>query len=347
MARRVRGQLLEALLDGLPEACLGVDRSGRIRFLNASARELLELDADLDVIDLEVWNALPRSDFSKLLGGAVKAVQTQPTEQVQAFPGERVCLVQILPVDSEDGRLQGWAVYLRDMSAVKKLEQGLEQFLVDVNQQLKLPLTSIKGYVETLLEGAYQSPEVTRRFLQVINEETNRLTRLVVSMEEAAAPKPVKAAPVPTDLISLLREVITLFSRVAAEKGVHLSADVPSQMAQVRVRPQDFRKAIVNLLDNAVKCTGLKGGGSVTVTLTARRQSVEIQVVDTGVGIAPDELDKVFEKFYRVQQGPAAELGGTGLGLSVVREVLQDLGGKVSVTSEVGAGATFLLSLPA
>ena len=347
MARRVRGQLLEALLDGLPEACLGIDRSGRVRFLNRSARELLELDRDLDVIDQEVWNALPRSDFSRLLGSAVKAVQSQLLEQVQAFPGGRVCLVQIIPVDSEDGRLQGWTVYLRDMSAVKKLEQGLEQFLVDINQQLKLPLTAIKGYVETLLEGAYQSPEVTRRFLQVINEETNRLTRLVVSLEEASAPSAPKSALVAIDLVSLLRELVTLFSQVAAEKKVALQVDVPGHLAPVRVRPQDFRKALINLLDNAVKCTGLKGGGTVTMAVIARRSAIEIQVADTGVGIAAEELERIFEKFYRVKQGLAAELGGTGLGLSVVREVVHDLGGKVGVTSSVGEGSTFTVTLPA
>ena len=345
MARRVRGQLLEALLDGLPEACLGVDRSGRLRFLNHAARELLEV-GDVDLIDQEVWNALPRSDFSKLLGTAVKAVQSQTLEQVQAFPGERVCLVQIVPVDSEDGRLQGWVVYLRDMSAVQKLEQGLEQFLVDVNQQLKLPLTSIKGYVETLLEGAYQSPEVTRRFLQVINEETNRLARLILSLEEATSPKAPKSATVPTDLSLLLREVVSVFSQVAAEKKVDLVLEVPGNLAPLSLRPADFRKALVNLLDNAIKCTGLKGSGRVTIGVTARRHSTDIQISDTGVGIPPDELEKIFEKFYRVQHGPTAELGGTGLGLSVVREVVGDLGGKVSATSEVGVGSTFIVSIP-
>ena len=317
-----------------------------MRFLNRSARDLLEL-GDVDIIDQEVWNALPRSDFSKLLGSAVKAVQSQTLEQVQAFPGERVCLVQIVPVDSEDGRLQGWVVYLRDMSAVQKLEQGLEQFLVDVNQQLKLPLTSIKGYVETLLEGAYQSPEVTRRFLQVINEETNRLARLIVSLEEATTPKAPMAAPVPVDLNMLLHEVVSIFSQVATEKKVRLILDVPANLAPLRIRPADFRKALINLLDNAIKCTGLKGSGQVTLSVTARRQTTDITISDTGVGIPAGELDKIFEKFYRVQQGPTAELGGTGLGLSVVREVVADLGGKVTVTSEVGAGATFVVSIPA
>ena len=324
---------------------MGVDRSGRVRFINRSARELLEI-GEADILEQEVWNALPLSDFSRLLGNSVKSVQSQALEQVQAFPGDRVCLVQIIPVDSEDGRLQGWVVYLRDMSAVQTLEQGLEQFLVDVNKQLKLPLTAIKGYVETLLEGAYQSPEVTRRFLQVINEETNRLARLIVSLEEATAPPAPKSPPVPCDVTMLMREVVTLFSQVAAEKNVRLSLEAPNQMAVVKLRPDEFRKALVNLIDNAIKCTGLKGGGQVALALTVRRNSLEIQVQDNGVGIAPDELEQIFEKFYRVKQGPAAELGGTGLGLSVVREVVVALGGRVSASSELGQGATFTVSLP-
>ena len=344
MARRVRGQLIEALLDGLPEACLGIDRSGRIRFINRPARQLLGVSED--VLEQELWDALPLTDFSRLLGTSIKASVPQPVEQVVVFPPDRAFVLQLVPVDNDEGRLQGWVALLRDMSAVKKLEQGLEQLVTDVNQQLKKPVTAIKGFVETLLEGAYTNAEVTKRFLQVINEETNRLARLIVTLEEASAQKAPEAKPVPTDLVPLLRSCVAMFSQVAAEKNLKLETDLPANLPPVQLVSDDFRRAVINLLDNAIKVTGLKGSGKVVLSAGPRRNYVEIHVADTGVGIDPEELDSIFERFTRVKHGPAAELGGTGLGLSVARDVVQRFGGTLTVKSEVGSGSTFTIQLP-
>lgn len=346
MARRVRGQLLDALLESLPEACLGIDRSGRVRFVNQRALNLLGGSPNAEWVDQSIWDVLPVSDVLKLLGQTVKSSADTPTEQVVVVPPQSLCLCQLSPVHNEENRLQGWVAYLRDMTPVQQIEKGLDDFLRDVNQQLRTPLTAIKGYVETLLEGAYQSPEVTRRFLQVINEETNRLARLILSLEEAANPAPEPAAPSSVDLIPVLRRAATMFEGVAREKNLALVCDLPDRLPPVEVREDEIHKVVVNLLDNAVKCTGLKGYGQVTLRAEARRSGLEIHVVDTGVGIDESELDKIFEKFYRVTQGPAAELGGTGLGLAVSRQVMQEHKGQLEVRSQVGEGSTFTARLP-
>jgi two-component system phosphate regulon sensor histidine kinase PhoR len=346
VARRVRGQLLDALLESLPDACLGVDRSGRVRFANQRALDLLGSGNPSDWVDQSIWDVLPVSDFLKLIGQTVKSSVDTPVEQVVVIPPQFLCLCQLAPVHNEENRLQGWVAYLRDMTPVQQIEKGLDDFLRDVGQQLRTPLTAIKGYVETLLEGAYQSPEVTRRFLQVINEETNRLTRLVLSLDEAANPAPAPAEPVQVDLVPLLRRAATMFEAVAREKNLSLVCDLPERLPLVEVREDEIHKVVVNLLDNAVKCTGLKGHGQVTLKAEARRTGLEIHVVDTGVGIAAADLDKVFDKFYRVQSGPAAELGGTGLGLSLSRQVMEEHRGQLEVRSEVGQGATFTARIP-
>lgn len=346
MARRVRGQLLDALLESLPDACLGVDRSGRVRFVNQKALKLLAQNATGDWVDQSIWDVLPSSDFLKLLGQTVKSSVDTPVEQVVLVPPQSLCLCQVSPVHNEENRLQGWVAYLRDMTPVQQIEKGLDDLLRDVNQQLRTPITAIKGYVETLLEGAYQSPEVTRRFLQVINEETNRMTRLVLSLEEAAHPNTKPAEMASVDLVPVLRRAATMFEGVAREKNLALLCDLPERLPAVEVREDEIHKVVVNLLDNAIKCTGLRGFGQVKLQAEARRSGLEIHISDTGVGIAEHEVSKIFEKFYRVQEGPAAELGGTGLGLAVSRQIIEEHGGQLEVRSQVGQGSTFTARLP-
>ncbi|MFN8607577.1 MAG: ATP-binding protein [Vulcanimicrobiota bacterium] len=346
MARRVRGQLLDALLESLPDACLGVDRSGRVRFVNQKALQLLVQKAQDSWVDQSIWDVLPTSDFLKLLGQTVKSSVDMPVEQVVLIPPQSLCLCQLSPVHNEENRLQGWVAYLRDMTPVQQIEKGLDDLLRDVNQQLRTPITAIKGYVETLLEGAYQSPEVTRRFLQVINEETNRMTRLVLSLEEAANPKARPAEMVQVDLVPVLRRAATMFEGVAREKNLSLLCDLPERLPAVEVREDEIHKVVVNLLDNAIKCTGLKGHGQVKLQAEARRSGLEIHVSDTGVGISEHEIGRIFEKFYRVQDGPAAELGGTGLGLAVSRQIVEEHGGQLEARSQVGQGSTFTARLP-
>ena len=346
MARRVRGQLLDALLESLPDACLGVDRSGRVRFVNHKALKLLASSPQAEWVDQSIWDVLPTSDFLKLLGQTVKSSVDTAVEQVVLVPPQSLCLCQLSPVHNEENRLQGWVAYLRDMTPVQQIEKGLDDLLRDVNQQLRTPITAIKGYVETLLEGAYQSPEVTKRFLQVINEETNRVTRLVLSLEEAANPNAKPADPVQMDLTPMLRRAATMFEGVAREKNLALAFDLPERLPEVEVREDELHKVVVNLLDNAIKCTGLKGHGQVKLQAEARRAGLEIHVSDNGVGISEHELHKIFEKFYRVQDGPAAELGGTGLGLAVSRQIVEEHGGQLEVRSEVGKGSTFTVRLP-
>ena len=306
---------------------------------------MLGVKADA-VLEKELWEVLPINDFTRNLSQAVKASEPEESEQVVVFPPDRVYVAQMIPVESPDGRNSGVVAYLRDMTAVQKIERGLDQFLTDVNAQLKLPLTAIKGYVETLLEGAYQNQEVTKRFLQVINEETNRLTRLVVSLEEAATGPGSEPQKAPTDLLVIIREVAGMFNQVATEKNLALQLALPTSLPSLSVAGEGMRRVLVNLIDNAVKCTGLKGYGWVKVTVRETPTDVEIVVADSGVGIDPDEQEKIFERFYRVTAGPAAELGGTGLGLAVAQEIVEQHGGSVCVTSQVGEGAAFTVRLP-
>ncbi len=323
-----------------------MDKSSRVRFLNPKAAELFQVDPK-KALDAKLWDVLPINDFTRSLSSLVNESDPDPKEQVVVFPGDRLFVAQFLPVYSEN-RCTGVVCTLKDMAGVQKIEKSLEQFVTDVTRQLKVPLTAIKGFAETLLEGAYQNADITHHFLKVINEETNRLARLVLSLEGAAQPdQSPRLNKRPLPLVSLVEGSLALFRESADEKNVRLLHEIPPDLPLVEVDPEQMRRVLDNLVDNALKFTGLLGEGSVKVLATAERGEIVVSVVDTGVGIEPAEQGKIFDQFYRVDHGPASELGGTGLGLSVARTVVEAHGGRIGVESELGSGATFWFKLKA
>lgn len=346
MPPRIEGQLSDALIDGLLDPCLGIDRSGVLRIFNREAGRLFDR-RPAEALGRPLWDVLPSGDFTRAFSAQIKASEPVPVEQVIVFPGDRVFAVQMAPVRTERGRNLGAIAVLRDMAGVRQIERGLDHFLVDVTRRVSVPLTAIKGFVETLLEGPYQDPEITRRFLQIINEETNRLVRVVMTLEESAR---VGEVPVLSKQRSRLEPLVeasaNMFRDVAAQKGVDVEVDLAPDLPWIQIDPDRIRRVLVNLVDNAVKFTGVRGRGRVAIRATSRGGVVHVAVSDTGVGIPESERELIFERFHRVNEGPAAGLGGTGLGLSVAREIVDAHGGSLEVESEPGEGSTFTFHLP-
>lgn len=346
MPPRIEGQLSDALVEGLGDPCLGIDRSGEIRIFNAQAGRLFGL-RPRDIIGKSIYEALPLSEFTRAFIAQIKASEPSPVEQVMVFPGDRLFAVQLSPVRTDRGRNLGAIAILKDMAGVQKIEKGLDQFLVDVTRRISVPLTSIKGFVETLLEGPYQDPDITRRFLQIINEEANRLVRLVMSLEESSHPGETPALALGTVHIDgVIQGAADMFREVAAGKNVELVVHGEPDLPLLQGDAEQLRRALVNLVDNAVRFTGVKGRGQVKVSAVHRNGSLHLAVADTGVGIPPEEQARIFERFYRVSEGPAAGLGGTGLGLSVAKEIVEAHGGSIEVQSKPGKGSTFTIHLP-
>ncbi|HXE71573.1 MAG TPA: PAS domain-containing protein, partial [Candidatus Nitrosotenuis sp.] len=234
MPPRIEGQLGDALVEGLEDGCVGMDRAGVVRIFNPKAEALLGVRAR-EVVGRKIWDALPLSDFTRAFIAQIKQSSPAPLEQAMVFPGERLVLVRLQAVRTDQGRNLGAVAVLRDMAGVQKLEKGLDQVLQDVTSQLIVPLTSIKGFVETLLEGPYQNAEITRRFLHVINEETNRLVRVVMSLREAAAPPAPQVRVRPTSLEPLLRSAVEMFRGLAEQKNLRLTLEIPPDLPLVEV----------------------------------------------------------------------------------------------------------------
>jgi two-component system phosphate regulon sensor histidine kinase PhoR len=294
-----------------------------------------------------------------LLGVIRKVLTIGGTVHAEAaFGGERprIFAVTAAPVHSEpdkgeSGRAAGGAaagvvLVLHDISDLRRLERVRRDFVANVSHEFKTPLTAIQGFAETLLGGALDDPQNSRRFLEIIRDHAARLGRLtddLLKLSQMEAGKlELDLRPVAvTDLIDSCVETTRL---KAGEKQLALVTDIAPALPPVRADSNRLREVLQNLLDNAVQYT--PPGGRITVRAAAGDSGVVISVADTGIGIPQLDLERIFERFYRVDAARSREVGGTGLGLSIARHLVESHGGRISVESEVGRGSTFSVYLP-
>lgn len=354
MPKKIVGVLSDFLVDHFDEACIGIDKEGRIHFINRAAGVLFEVDPQV-VVGQKIWDALEMTDFTREFVRVVKPGGTEARDRLVVMPNQRALQVGFLAVRGSEGRLVGAVAVIRDVTSIQRIEKDVGTLVGRIAEEMRLPLTSIKGYVETLLEGGYTEPAILRKFLQIINDETNRMARLLVGLMDAGDhPKPADAPTAPVSLTRVAGDVAASLSPLVTQKQIGLDVDVPATLPAVRANEALLKQAVTNVVDNAIKIAGLnatlpdKAGEPGAVRLFARTDAggVVLEVHDNGVGLPPDELTRVFERFYRVTTGPAAQLGGTGLGLSIAREIVEAFGGRIDVRSRVGQGSCFTLSLP-
>ncbi|HHV54312.1 MAG TPA: hypothetical protein GXX55_02510, partial [Firmicutes bacterium] len=242
----------------------------------------------------------------------------------------------------------GVVVVFHDITELRRLERVRKDFVTNVSHELRTPLTSVKGFVETLLDGAMNDPVTCRRFLEIINQQAERLVALVNDLLDLSR---VESPDIPLrrqaiNLNSLAQEVGLTLTPRAESQGLRLELDLEPNLPPVWGDEELLRRLLLNLVDNAIKYT--PAGGRVTIRTRAERSGgLTLAVADTGVGIPKRDLPRIFERFYRVDKARSRQLGGTGLGLAIVRHIVERHGATIDVQSEVGAGSTFTVHFPA
>jgi two-component system phosphate regulon sensor histidine kinase PhoR len=250
--------------------------------------------------------------------------------------------VRAAPLPGEEGtRL----VVFRDVTDVRRLETMRRDFVANVSHELRTPVTAVRSAAETLQGGAADDPRARQKFLDAIARNAERLQRLIEDLLDLSKieSKQLALKTEPIDLQAITAHALGLVRERAEERGVRLvhavGADVPHAMADRRALEQ----ILANLLENAVKyCPG----ATVTVRAAARDERVSVSIDDTGSGIAPQHVPRLFERFYRVDAGRSRDVGGTGLGLAIVKHLSEAMGGSVAVESVLGRGTTFTVTLP-
>lgn len=237
---------------------------------------------------------------------------------------------------------------IQDFTSVQQAEAGQREFVSNVSHELRNPLAAIKAIVETLESGTIEDEAVARDFLGRISQDVDRMSKLVDDLLELSRLESGQLTLRLGDVAvaCLLREVTARFQPAAAERGIILSSDAPDGLPALAADADRLRQVLINLLENALRFT--PSGGSISLAAVAGGGSVEFRVADTGVGIAPEHLPHVFERFYKVDRSRRSidYGGGTGLGLAIARQIIEAHGGSMTVTSEEGAGSVFFFSVP-
>lgn len=333
----------EALFDSMAEGLLLLDQNGRIQLANRAFNSLFEVNGDLR--SRTIMEALRLHELADLVDFVGDHKQVVGYELKLSHSSERWLQVNGAALFDGGGQRYGTILVFHELTRIKQLERTRQEFVANVSHELRTPLSLITGYVETLLDGAKDNPEVAARFLKTISRNAERLKLLI---EDLLTISELESGRVKLNLrAAALREVtekvLSDFKTRAAERRVRLVDEVPE--FAVRVDTNRLEQVLGNLLDNAIKYGREEGMVRVGAKLAGSDQ-VEVVVQDDGPGIPSDSLERVFERFYRVEKARSRELGGTGLGLSIVKHIVQSHGGKAWVQSELGKGASFFFTLP-
>ncbi len=340
-----QGQLQEAVLSSMVEGVLAVDSQQRLITLNRAAAQLLGVDY-LASQDLTIQEVVRDSQLLSFITRTIFARGPIDAE-VAMRQGQQIIQAHGTFLKDAQGADIGFLIVLHDVTHLRRLEMSRRDFVANVSHELKTPITSIKGFVETLLAGALQEPENARNFLGIVSRQTDRLNEIIDDLlslsrieQDAEQGRVFLTAG---RLKAVLDSAIQICEAKAAAKEISIRLNCPDQL-RARINAPLLEQALVNLIDNAVKYS--PGGSAVQVEALRDDAEVVVRVRDQGVGIEKSQLDRIFERFYRVDAGRSRKIGGTGLGLAIVKHIAQAHHGRVMVESTPGAGSLFSLHLP-
>jgi two-component system phosphate regulon sensor histidine kinase PhoR len=333
----------DTLFDSMVEGVLVLDDRDRVQFANRAFAGMFATSGALRGKTL--LEAVRSAEVDAIVDRAHREGRVEDHElQLTGTPERWLQLNAATVLDAERRRL-GTILVCHDLTRLKQLERTRQEFVANVSHELRTPLTMIKGYVETLLGGAKDDPTTATKFLTTVERHTGRLTLLI---EDLLALSAMESSQMQLNLqaVTLADAVEKTFTDLkprAEAKPVTLGQQTGA--LTVRADADRLQQVLSNLVDNAIKYG--RAGGTVTVTARATGDGqVEVCVRDDGPGIPATALERVFERFYRVDKARAREQGGTGLGLAIVKHIVQAHGGRVWAHSDPGAGAGFYFTLP-
>lgn len=338
----------KAVLSSMSEAVLAIDSEQRLITLNASAAKMIGVDISnaKGRILQEIIRNTALGDF--VTKSLASNVSTENDIVLHHDGIESFLQAKSNALQDEKGQKIGILVVLNDMTRLRKLEQVRRDFVANVSHELKTPITSIRGFVETLQEGAIKSPEDTRRFLNIIARQSNRMNALIDDLLELSTiEQQAEKAQITlkhNSVHNVLKDAITLCYDKSQAKQIQIELKCTENIA-TDINAPLLEQAVVNLLDNAIKYSSC--GSEIEVIGAKTDNHVFISVTDFGCGIDNEFLPRLFERFFRVDKARSRELGGTGLGLAIVKHIAQTHNGSVTVESSPGKGSTFTINFPA
>lgn len=341
---------LETVFSSMVEAVIAIDRNERVISINTAAAELLGISRDA-ALGKMVQEIVRNSHLQEQVEKILSTRESVEDEVVLKDPGgDRFLQTSVVTLYDGKGESAGVLIVMNDVTRLRRLERIRRDFVANVSHELRTPITSIRGYVETLLDGALDDREDAEKFLKIVFRQSQRLNAIIddllalsrIEQESGDGSIHMEEAP----LRCVLETAVQTCQVNADRHGVKLDLDCPDTIMAL-MNEALLEQAVVNLLVNAIKYS--TEGGTIFVRAEpakgAGTDSIRISVRDTGCGISPEHLPRLFERFYRSDKARSRELGGTGLGLAIVKHIAGAHRGRIEVSSRLGEGSEFILTI--
>jgi len=330
----------EMIINYMTDGIIAFNRDGYIIHINSAALSVLEMEQ----CSLTFSGIMERLGLNYELPDILKKKNLSDISENVRIK-DKFFRVQFASFTDKENNVEGLITVLQDYTEQQKLDNMRKEFVANVSHELKTPLTSIKSYAETLLDGALEDRETARNFLEVIYSESNRMDRLVkdlllLSKHDSG----IKLNLTRISPVSLVNSVVARMRMSADEKNQALNVVVTEKVPDINGDEDRLEQLLFNVIGNAIKYT--PENGSITIYVGKTGEDVCIKVVDTGIGIPEEHLDRIFERFYRVDKARSRQMGGTGLGLSIASEIVKSHGGTIKAESRINEGTTIIITLP-
>ncbi|MBD3258926.1 PAS domain-containing protein, partial [candidate division GN15 bacterium] len=335
-----------AVLSSMIEGVVAIDSRERVINLNKAAAAMFEIDQEW-ARNRSIQEVMRNVDLHGFASRALNSLE--PIEAEITLPGneERYLHVHGTVLRDASGERTGGVIVMNDITRLKRLENIRRDFVANVSHELKTPITSIRGFVETLLDGAMNQPHDAWRFLKIIIKQTNRLNAIVEDLlslsriEKETESREIELSRY--ELFPILTGAVQSCEARASARKIRVTLACDRDITAT-VNARYLEQAVINLIDNAIKYS--ESNSEVRVSAEVDNGGVAVRVSDEGCGIAPEHLSRLFERFYRVDKARSREVGGTGLGLAIVKHIALAHRGQVTVDSTPGEGSTFTIHLP-
>jgi len=329
---------LEIVLYNMTDGVVAYDASGRVVHANHVCSEFLNL-ADIENVPLS--EMLCRLGVENASNPDIDALRDSTMTM-----GDRYIHATFNAYSGKDGETDGVIIVLQDITKHMKLDNMRKEFVANVSHEIRTPLTTIKSYTETLIDGAIDDRPTAEEFLNTINNEADRMTRIVKDLLELSQMdnNKMELHVQQVDLVALVKKNVGQHMVTATRLRKTVTFASSAAKMPMEVDPERINQVINNIVTNALKYSG--ENAVVNVVMEEAQQFYRVYVKDNGMGIPKEDLRRIFERFYRVDKARSRQLGGTGLGLSIAKEIMEAHGGKISASSELGRGTTMILRFP-
>ena len=338
---------LTSIVKSISHGILAIDIKGNILLINDIAKEMLKSDTEINLEGLNFKNVVKDKSILEVFQKYVGSTQNEVIEL--NLKNNLVYRIKIDPVYLQDSKhaIIGSIINIEDITEIVKLENMRRDFVANVSHELKTPLTSITGFVETLKINDDINKDTRNHFLDIIEKESNRLKGLIEDiLLLSSIENGQDLSYEEVRLFDVFKEVYEITEYIASSKNITVTYDFEDEDVHILGFRDNVKQIFLNLVDNGIKYTPENGRIEVRQSYDRKNQNIVIEFKDNGIGIPKESLSRIFERFYRVDKARSRDIGGTGLGLAITKHMVKSLGGNITVESILGIGSNFIVTIP-